>query len=96
MKSIHSESTDRLFEAILNLKTEDECYAFFEDLCTINELRAMSQRFDVAVLLDKGMNYQEIERTANVSSGTISRIRRAFDFGTGGYSAAIARLHDNK
>ena len=96
MKTIRTESTDRLFEALLCLESIDECYDFFEDLCTINEIKAMSQRFDVALALDNGLNYQEIEQTIDVSSGTISRIRRAFDYGKGGYGAVIAKLKQKK
>ena len=76
MVSFHSESLDRLFEAILTLEDKEQCYAFFEDLCTIKELQDLSQRMDVAYLLDKGMNYQQISKEVNVGTATISRVNK--------------------
>ena len=66
MTNFRSESLDRLFEAVLRLESVDECYNFFEDVCTINEVQDMAQRFDVALLLDKGKNYQAISKEVNV------------------------------
>ncbi len=81
-----------LYETILKLKDLDECYRFFEDLCTISELRAMEQRFDVAVLLEKGMIYNDILEKTGASSATISRVNRSLNYGgVGGYKAVFAR-----
>lgn len=80
-----------LYEAILKLKDMDECCRFFEDLCTTNELRTMEQRYDVAVLLDKGMVYTEILEETGASSATISRVNRVFSTGTGAFQEAIDR-----
>ena len=96
MVNLHSESIDRLFKVILGLKNEEECYAFFEDICTIKELQDMAQRMDVAVLLDEGMNYQKISQEVNVSTATISRVSKCLNYGSGGYRAAIASLKENK
>ena len=96
MKGIHSEAADRLFETILKLKTVDECYDFFEDLCTVKEIKDMSQRLEVAVLLDKGLSYQKVSELTNVSSATISRVKRCLDYGSGGYTKALAELEENR
>lgn len=96
MKGINSEAADRLFETILKLKTVDECYDFFEDLCTVKEIKDMSQRLEVAVLLDKGLSYQKVSELTNVSSATISRVKRCLDYGSGGYTRAIASMEDDK
>ena len=92
MINIRSESVDRLFRAVLNLETIDECYAFFEDLCTIKEIRDMSQRLDTAILLSEGLSYQKISERADVSTDTIGRVSKCLNYGSGGYSAAIDKL----
>jgi len=81
-----------LYKMILELKDLDECYRFFQDLCTVSELRAMEQRFDVAVLLQKGMIYNEILEQTGASSATISRVNRCLHYGADGYRAVIPRL----
>ena len=81
------EKSDGLYQAILTLKTEEEVYNFFQDLCTITELRAMEQGFDVAVLLHEGMIYNDILERTGASSATISRVNRSLTFGHGGYQA---------
>lgn len=91
MANFRSESIDRLFEAILRLQSAEDCYRFFEDVCTINEVQDMAQRFDVARLLDQGMNYQQIAAQVGVSTATISRVSRCLNYGSGGYRDAIAR-----
>ena len=83
------EKSDGLYQAILTLKTEEEVYNFFQDLCTITELRAMEQRFDVAVLLHEGMIYNDILERTGASSATISRVNRSLAFGHGGYQAFL-------
>lgn len=85
------EKSDGLYQAILTLKTEEEVYNFFQDLCTITELRAMEQRFDVAVLLTDGMIYNEILERTGASSATISRVNRSLAFGHGGYEVYFDR-----
>ena len=85
-------SMDRLFQTILNLETIDECYAYFEDICTIKELNDMSQRLDAAILLDQGLSYQKIMEQVAISTATIGRVSRCLNYGTGGYRAAIEKL----
>lgn len=89
---LHSESMDRLFDTILNLKTREDCYAYFEDLCTIKELQDMAQRLDVAVLLEQGYSYQKITENVETSTATIGRVSKCLNYGTGGYKKAIAGL----
>lgn len=84
---------DGLFAAILTLRDVDECYRFFDDLCTVAELKAMGQRFQVAGLLVQGAKYEEIERTTGASSATISRVKRFVEYGSGGYLLAHGRVH---
>ena len=83
--------SDMLYEAVLTLKTVEECKAFFQDLCTVAELRAMEQRFEVASLLDDGMIYNEILERTGASSATISRVNRSLSYGTGAYEKIFAR-----
>ena len=87
-------SMDRLFQTILNLNTIDECYAYFEDLCTIKELSDMSQRLDAAVLLNDGLSYQKIMEQVAISTATIGRVSRCLNYGTGGYKTAIEKLKE--
>ena len=96
MKKFHSELIDTLFEVILSLETIEECYDFFEDVCTIKELQDMAQRLEAARLLSEGRNYQEISEKTNVSTATISRVSKCLNYGSGGYSKAIASLGDKK
>ena len=91
---IKDESVDFLFEAILSLKTVDECYNFFEDLCTITELRAMAQRFQVARMLDQGQIYSDIVRETGASTATISRVNKCLIYGTDGYRMVLDRAKD--
>lgn len=85
-----------LYESILELKDLDECCAFFDDLCTVGELRALEQRYDVAILLDEGMVYTEILEKTGASSATISRVNRIFSFGAGGFRRLIQRRKERK
>lgn len=91
-----SPSADRLFEAILSLKDIDECYSFFEDLCTITELRDMCQRLDTAFLIDEGESYQKISEQIGVSTATISRVSRCLNYGAGGYRSVIDRMKEEQ
>ena len=81
-----------LFEAILALKDQEECRAFFQDLCTVAELKAMAQRLEVAQLLDQGLIYNDILRRTGASSATISRVNRALQYGADGYKTVLPRL----
>ena len=87
----NKERSMALYETILELKSVEECCAFFDDLCTVGELRAMEQRYDVALLLDQGLVYTEILDRTGASSATISRVNRIFSFGTGGFRKMIQR-----
>lgn len=88
----HSDSVDRLFQSILNLSSIEECYEYFEDLCTIKEIQDMAQRLDTAILLSQGQSYQVITKQVGISTATIGRVSRCLNYGTGGYRTAIARL----
>jgi len=82
---------DRLFQAILSLESLEECYAFFEDLCTINELNSLAQRLEVARMLRDGRTYTSIEEETGASTATISRVKRFLQYGAGGYSLILGR-----
>ena len=90
-KAGNKERSMALYEAILELNSIEECCAFFDDLCTVGELRAMEQRYDVALLLDQGLVYTEILEKTGASSATISRVNRIFSFGAGGFRKMIER-----
>ncbi len=88
--------SEKLYEAILTLKDLDECKRFFSDLCTVYELRAMGQRFEVAMLLSQGMIYNDILERTGASSATISRVNRALHYGADGYRAVLPRLREQE
>ena len=92
MSHLRSESVDRLFQTILNLGSIEECYAYFEDLCTIKEVKDMAQRLDTAILLSQGCSYQKIMEQIEISTATIGRVSRSLNYGTGGYKQAIEKL----
>ena len=94
MKIGKKEKSGQLYQAILRLRDEEECYAFFQDLCTVSELRSMEQRFEVASLLDDGMIYNDILERTGASSATISRVNRSLNYGTGAYAHLFARLKE--
>lgn len=85
---------DRLYTAILSLETKDECRNFLEDLCTIKEMIDLSQRLNVAEMLNKGKSYSEIAIETGVSTATICRVNRCFMYGSGGYRNTIAKMHE--
>ena len=91
-KRIKKERNDEMYRAILTLKDLDECRKFFDDLCTLSELQAMEQRFQVAVLLRQGMIYTDILEKTGASSATISRVNRSLQYGADGYSVVFERL----
>lgn len=90
------EKNERLYRAILALETEEECYAFFQDLCTIAELRSMEQRYEVATLLSEGMVYSDILERTGASSATISRVNRSLLNGAGGYENVLERMKEQE
>lgn len=89
------EKNERLYRAILALETEEECYAFFQDLCTIAELRSMEQRYEVATLLSEGMVYSDILERTGASSATISRVNRSLLGGAGGYESVLEKMKES-
>ncbi len=88
-----NKSVDRLFQTILNLETIEECYEYFDDICTIKEIQDMAQRLDTALLLSKGYSYQKIAQKVDVSTATIGRVSKCLNYGAGGYKTAIERLN---
>lgn len=96
MKPYHNKDMDFLYRGILTLQTQEECYAFFEDICTIKELQAMAQRFRVAAQLRDNKNYNEIQLCTGASSATISRVNKCLLYGDGGYATALDRLTKEK
>ena len=95
-EKIHDKNTDFLFKAILALETPEECYSFFEDLCTVPELKAMSQRLAVAHMLSHKQVYSDIVAQTGASTATISRVNRSLHYGCGGYKLLFGRLDDEK
>lgn len=85
---------DRLFEAILSLKNVDECYRFFEDICTVSELNSLAQRLEVAKMLEENRTYGDIAGKTGASTATISRVKRCLNYGADGYKLVLARLSD--
>ena len=92
MNIFDTKSVDKLFDAILLLKTKEECKKFFEDVCTIKELQDISQRLDVACQLKEGKSYQEISKNTGASTTTISRVNRCLVYGNGGYREILDKL----
>ncbi len=93
-KKIHSKETDRLMQGILSLKNMEECYRFFEDLCTINELVSLGQRFEVAGMLRENLTYSEIAEKTGASTATISRVNRSLTYGNDGYELVLKRIEE--
>ena len=91
-KKIRTKSVDYLFDAILSLKDREECYTFFEDVCTINELLSLSQRLEVAKMLREQRTYLEIAEKTGASTATISRVNRSLNYGNDGYDMVFERL----
>ena len=91
-KKIRTEAVDELFEAILCLKNKEECYLFIEDVCTVNELLSLSQRFEVARMLKKKKTYLEIAEKTGASTATISRVNRSLNYGNDGYEMVFERM----
>ena len=96
MNGIDLDVANFFFNAVLSLKTAEECQAFFKDVCTIKELQDLTQWLQVAMLLDQGRNYQEISKQTSVSSATISRVNRCLVYGDGGYRTVLDRLKEGE
>ena len=93
---IRDEQTDFLFKAILTLSDRDECYAFFEDLCTVSEIREMAKRLTAARMLNKNYIYSDIAEQTGLSTATISRVNRCLKYGSDGYAAVIPRIEKRR
>ncbi len=92
INKLRGRELDQLFNAILSLKDLDECYEFFDDLCTINEIQSLSQRLEVARMLQNGATYHKIETETGASTATISRVKRCLNYGNGGYTMTLDRI----
>ena len=93
---IRTDAVDYLFDAIMELKNKEECYIFFEDICTINELLSLSQRFEVASMLREKKTYLEIAEHTGASTATISRVNRSLNYGNDGYDMVLGRMESKK
>ncbi len=93
-KKIRTEAVDQLFDAILSLQDREECYAFFEDVCTINEILSLSQRYEVARMLREKRTYLDIAEKTGASTATISRVNRSLNYGNDGYDMVLNRLKE--
>lgn len=94
MHKLDKKRMSLLYKAVLSLKTEEECAAFFEDACTVQETEAIAQRVEVACLLHKGKSYVDINKSAGASTATICRVSRCLNYGSGGYQTVIERLEE--
>lgn len=95
-KKIRTEEVDYLFDAILSLRDREECYRFFEDVCTVNELLSLSQRFEVAHMLREQKTYLDIAEKTGASTATISRVNRSLNYGNDGYDMVFERLKNRE
>jgi TrpR-related protein YerC/YecD len=95
-KSLKTDAVDQLFDAVLCLKNREECYLFFEDICTVNELMSLSQRFEVAKMLRDQKTYLDIAEKTGASTATISRVNRSLNYGNDGYDMVFERLKEQE
>ena len=95
MDKLHTKDVDLLFEAILSLKSIDECYLFFEDICTVKEVLDIAQRLKAAKMLSEGAGYNEVCRATGMSTATISRVNKCLNYGDGGYRTVLERTVQN-
>ena len=91
-KNVHTEAVNQLFKAILSLQNEEECYRFFEDVCTVNELLSLSQRYEVARMLREEKTYLDIAEKTGASTATISRVNRSLNYGNDGYDLSLIHI----
>jgi len=96
MKGFHSEEMEKFYKAILSLRDTEECGRFFEDICTVKELKDIAQRLEVAKMLRAGKSYQTVSAEIGASTATISRVNRCLVYGTGGYATVLERLDDSE
>ncbi|MCA0989266.1 YerC/YecD family TrpR-related protein [Guptibacillus algicola] len=92
---LRGKTLDQLFESILSLKDLEECYLFFDDLATVNEIQSLAQRLEVARMLREGYTYHKIETETGASTATISRVKRCLNYGNDGYQMTLDRVHNN-
>lgn len=92
---LRGKQLDQFFDAVLQLKNREECYRFFDDVATMNEIQSLSQRLQVARMLEEGNTYNEIEKDTKASTATISRVRRCLDYGSDGYRTVLTRMKKN-
>lgn len=92
IEKLRGKGLDDLFDAILTLETREECYQFFDDLCTVNELHSLSQRLQVAMMIKQGHTYATIEKESGASTATISRVKRSLQWGNDAYTMVMERL----
>ncbi|MFC7372497.1 YerC/YecD family TrpR-related protein [Fictibacillus iocasae] len=92
---LRGKALDQLFESVLTLKDKEECYRFFDDLCTMNEIQSLAQRLEVARMLREGKTYHKIETETGASTATISRVKRCLNFGNDAYQMVLERVHEN-
>jgi TrpR-related protein YerC/YecD len=96
IEKLRGKELDQLFKSILSLKDLEECYRFFDDLCTVNEIQSLAQRLEVARMLSEGFTYHKIESETGASTATISRVKRCLNYGNDAYQMALERVHDKK
>jgi TrpR-related protein YerC/YecD len=96
INKLRGKELDQLFEAVLSLKDMEECYRFFDDLCTVNEIQSLAQRLEVARMLKEGFTYHKIETETGASTATISRVKRCLNYGNDAYEMALDRIRDEK
>lgn len=89
---LKGQELDDLFDGILSLESKEDCYKFFDDICTSNELVSLKQRFQVAKLINEGMTYSKIQEKTGASSATVSRVKRCIDYGSGGYITVLSKM----
>jgi TrpR-related protein YerC/YecD len=96
IEKLKNKDFDQLFEAVLSLENMEECYKFFDDICTISEIQSISQRLQVAKMLRDGLTYHKIENETGASTATISRVKRCLNYGNDGYTIALERICEEK
>jgi TrpR-related protein YerC/YecD len=96
LDKLKGKELEQLFKAILTLETLEDCYTFFDDLCTVNEMKSMAQRLEVARMLREGFTYNQIEDETGASTATISRVKRCLNYGNDGYQLALDRINDQE
>jgi TrpR-related protein YerC/YecD len=96
INKLRGKALDQLFQAVLSLKDLEECYSFFDDLCTINEIQSLAQRLEVARMLREGKTYHTIEKETGASTATISRVKRCLNYGNDAYELALDRIKETE